>query len=30
LKLAGSGNVRSTTLRAFDEQEFTAILGKAR
>src|SRR3954454_12837902 len=28
LQLAGSGNVRSTTLRAFDEGEFGAILGK--
>jgi len=28
LQLAGSGNVRTTTLRAFDEAEFEAILGK--
>jgi uncharacterized protein with GYD domain len=28
LQLAGSGNVRTTTLRAFDESEFGAILGK--
>lgn len=28
LRLAGSGNVRSTTLRAFDEAEFGGILSK--
>lgn len=28
LQLAGAGNVRSTTLRAFDEAEFGALLGK--
>lgn len=28
LQLAGAGNVRSTTLRAFDENEFGAILAK--
>jgi uncharacterized protein with GYD domain len=28
LRLAGAGNLRSTTLRAFDEAEFGAILGK--
>jgi uncharacterized protein with GYD domain len=28
LKVAAAGNVRSTTLRAFDEAEFGAILGK--
>jgi uncharacterized protein with GYD domain len=28
LRLAGAGNVRTTTLRAFDEAEFGAILGK--
>ncbi len=28
LRLAGAGNLRSTTLRAFDEDEFGAILGK--
>jgi len=28
LQLAGAGNVRTTTLRAFDEGEFGAILGK--
>ncbi len=28
LQLAGAGNVRTTTLRAFDEAEFGAILGK--
>lgn len=28
LQLAGAGNLRSTTLRAFDEAEFGAILGK--
>ena len=28
LQLAGGGNVRTTTLRAFDEGEFGAILGK--
>ncbi len=30
LKLAASGNVRTTTLRAFDETEIIAILDKAR
>lgn len=28
LQLAGAGNVRTTTLRAFDESEFSAVLGK--
>ena len=28
LQLAGAGNVRTTTLRAFDEAEFGAILAK--
>jgi len=28
LRLAGQGNVRTTALRAFDETEFGAILGK--
>jgi uncharacterized protein with GYD domain len=28
LKVAGAGNVRTTTLRAFDETEFAAVLGK--
>ena len=28
LQLGGAGNLRSTTLRAFDEAEFGAILGK--
>ena len=28
LQLAGSGNVRSTTLRAFDEGEMEALLGQ--
>ena len=28
LQLAGAGNVRTTTLRAFDETEFAAILAK--
>ncbi len=28
LQLAGAGNVRTTTLRAFDEGEFGAILAK--
>ena len=28
LRLAGAGNLRTTTLRAFDEAEFGAILGK--
>jgi len=28
LQLAGAGNLRTTTLRAFDEGEFGAILGK--
>lgn len=28
LQLAGAGNLRTTTLRAFDEQEFGTILGK--
>jgi uncharacterized protein with GYD domain len=28
LQLAGAGNLRTTTLRAFDEDEFGAILGK--
>ena len=28
LRLAGQGNVRTTTLRAFDEAEFGAILAK--
>ena len=28
LQLAGQGNVRTTTLRAFDEGEFGAILAK--
>lgn len=28
LRLAGAGNVRTTTLRAFDETEFGAILAK--
>ena len=28
LRLAGQGNVRTTTLRAFDETEFGAILGR--
>jgi uncharacterized protein with GYD domain len=28
LQLAGAGNVRTTTLRAFDEGEFGAIRGK--
>ncbi len=28
LRLAGGGNVRTTTLRAFDEAEFGAILGR--
>jgi uncharacterized protein with GYD domain len=28
LRLAGAGNVRTKTLRAFDETEFGAILGK--
>ena len=28
LQLAGGGNVRTSTLRAFDEAEFSAILGK--
>jgi uncharacterized protein with GYD domain len=28
LQVAGAGNVRTTTLRAFDESEFGAILGK--
>ena len=27
LQLAGAGNVRTTTLRAFDESEFGGILG---
>jgi uncharacterized protein with GYD domain len=29
LKVAGAGNVRTTTLRAFDETEFAAVLSKA-
>ncbi len=28
LQLAGQGNVRTTTLRAFDEAEFGAIVGR--
>jgi uncharacterized protein with GYD domain len=28
LQLAGAGNVRTTTLRAFDESEFDGILAK--
>ncbi|MEA2586389.1 MAG: hypothetical protein QOF33_4474 [Thermomicrobiales bacterium] len=28
LQLGGAGNVRTTTLRAFDEGEFGVILGK--
>ncbi len=28
LRLAGQGNVRTTTLRAFDEAEFGAIVGR--
>ena len=28
LQVAGEGNVRTTTLRAFDEAEFGAILGQ--
>jgi uncharacterized protein with GYD domain len=28
LRLAGAGNVRTTTLRAFDEAEFSAILAR--
>ena len=28
LQVAGQGNVRTTTLRAFDETEFGAILGR--
>ncbi len=28
LQVAGQGNVRTTTLRAFDETEFGAILGQ--
>lgn len=28
LQLAGAGNVRTTTLRAFDETEFGAMIGK--
>ena len=28
LRLAGAGNVRTTTLRAFDETEFSGILSK--
>ena len=28
LQLAGAGNLRTTTLRAFDEAEFGAILAK--
>jgi uncharacterized protein with GYD domain len=28
LQLAGAGNVRSKTLRAFDESEFRTVLGK--
>ena len=29
LKVSGLGNVRTTTLRAFGEQEFAAIAGRA-
>jgi uncharacterized protein with GYD domain len=28
LQLAATGNLRSTTMRAFDEDEMTAIIGK--
>lgn len=30
LKLSALGNVRSTTMRAFDENEFKAIVAKAK
>jgi uncharacterized protein with GYD domain len=28
LQLAATGNLRSTTMRAFDEDEMTAVIGK--